>query len=118
MEHKPARNASENWPIASAGFSSGGIGAMHLLAKRTGLVEAIDRRLHLLKVQLPYHESDHVLNIAYNTLGSPRESTGVRGVRGTHTSIMAKTAQKRSARGARTARISTDVILVKAESFS
>jgi len=50
------------------GLGSGGIGAMHLLARRTGLVEAIDRRLHLLKVHLPYHESDHVLNIAYNLL--------------------------------------------------
>lgn len=50
------------------GLGPGGIGAMHLLAGRTGLVEAIDRRLHLLKVHLPYHESDHVLNIAYNLL--------------------------------------------------
>lgn len=50
------------------GLSSGGIGAMHLLARRTGLTEAIDERLHLLKVHLPYHESDHVLNIAYNLL--------------------------------------------------
>jgi hypothetical protein len=50
------------------GISCGGIGAMHLLARRTGLVEAIDRTLHLLKVHLPYHESDHVLNIAYNIL--------------------------------------------------
>jgi hypothetical protein len=41
---------------------------MHLLARRTGLIQAIDRRLHLLKVHLPYHESDHVLNIAYNIL--------------------------------------------------
>jgi hypothetical protein len=41
---------------------------MHLLARRTGLIEAIDRRLHLLKVHKPYHESDHVLNIAYNLL--------------------------------------------------
>src|SRR5882724_8833474 len=30
--------------------------------------EAIDRRLHLLKIHLPYHESDHVLNLAYNAL--------------------------------------------------
>jgi hypothetical protein len=52
----------------SRGLSCGGIGAMHLLARRTGLVEAIDRALHLLKVHLPYHESDHVLNIAYNIL--------------------------------------------------
>jgi hypothetical protein len=46
----------------------GGIGAFHLLACRSGLVDAINRNLHLLKRHLPYHESDHVLNIAYNTL--------------------------------------------------
>lgn len=50
------------------GLGPGGIGAMHLLARQTGLVEAIDRRLHVLKVHLPYHESDHVLNMAYNLL--------------------------------------------------
>ena len=50
------------------GLGPGGIGAMHLVALRTGLVEAIDRRLHLLKVFLPCHESDHVVNIAYNLL--------------------------------------------------
>ena len=52
----------------SRGLACGGIGAMHLLARRTGLIEAIDRRLQLLKMHLPYHESDHVLNIAYNIL--------------------------------------------------
>ncbi len=46
----------------------GGIGAIHLVAQQTGLVERIDERLHLLKVHLPYHESDHVLNISYNPL--------------------------------------------------
>jgi hypothetical protein len=50
------------------GISSGGIGAIHLLARRLGLIDAIDRRLHLLKIHLPYHESDHVLNLAYNPL--------------------------------------------------
>jgi hypothetical protein len=50
------------------GLGPGGIGAMHLVARQTGLADAIDRRLHLLKVHLPYHESDHVLNIAYNIL--------------------------------------------------
>ena len=39
-----------------------------MLARRTGLVEAIDRKLRLLKLHLPYHESDHVLNMAYNVL--------------------------------------------------
>jgi hypothetical protein len=46
----------------------GGIGAFHLLACNSGLVDAINEKVHLLKRHLPYHESDHVLNIAYNTL--------------------------------------------------
>ena len=50
------------------GLDCGGLGAFHLLARQTGLIEAIDRNLHLLKVHLAYHESDHVLNIAYNIL--------------------------------------------------
>lgn len=50
------------------GLGAGGIGAIHLLAKRSGLIETLDRRLHLLKIHQPYHESDHVLNIAYNVL--------------------------------------------------
>jgi len=61
-----------------AGLGPGGIGAMHLLAWRTGLIDAIDARLHLLKVHKPYHESDHVLNIAYNLLaGGVAERRGV-----------------------------------------
>jgi len=47
------------------GISVGGIGALHALACRMGLREAIDRRLRLLKLHLPYHESDHVLALAY-----------------------------------------------------
>jgi hypothetical protein len=50
------------------GLASGGIGAMHRLAQQTGLVEAIDRHVEVLKVALPYHESDHVLGLAYNVL--------------------------------------------------
>ena len=50
------------------GFAYGGLGAMHLLAQQTGLRAALDQELHLLKRHLPYHESDHVLNIAYNIL--------------------------------------------------
>ena len=49
-------------------FDIGGIGAIHRLARRVGLIKAIDRKLHLLKKHLPYHESDHVLNVAYNLL--------------------------------------------------
>lgn len=50
------------------GISHGGVGALHLLARRIGLIAAIDEKLHLLKIHLPYHESDHVLNFAYNAI--------------------------------------------------
>ena len=50
------------------GINCGGIGAMHLMVQRLGLVEDLDQHLHLLKVHLPYHESDHVLNLTYNIL--------------------------------------------------
>ena len=50
------------------GISCGGIGALHLMVQRLGLVRDIDEHIQLLKVHLPYHESDHVLNIGYNIL--------------------------------------------------
>jgi Transposase DDE domain group 1 len=50
------------------GIAYGGIGTFHALARQVGLIDAIDRRLHLLKLHLPFHESDHVLNFAYNAL--------------------------------------------------
>ena len=50
------------------GLAAGGIGAMHLVAQHTGLVDAIDEDVQVLKRHLPYHESDHVLGIAYNIL--------------------------------------------------
>ena len=50
------------------GLSAGGIGAMLTLARRTGLIRDIDSKVHVLKRHLPYHESDHVLNIAFNIM--------------------------------------------------
>ncbi len=41
---------------------------MRQLVRSLGLAEAIDRRVGVLKRHLPYHESDHVLNLAYNIL--------------------------------------------------
>lgn len=63
-----ARNIQYEHSDRVRGLASGGIGAMHQLAQHTGLVDAIDRHVQLLKVALPYHESDHVLGIAYNVL--------------------------------------------------
>jgi hypothetical protein len=50
------------------GLAHGGIGAIHASARNIGLIDAIDDRLHLLKIHLPFHESDHVLNFAYDVL--------------------------------------------------
>jgi len=49
-------------------MSYGGIAAIHRLVTKLGLPKTIDANLQLLKVHLPYHESDHVLNLAYNVL--------------------------------------------------
>jgi Transposase DDE domain group 1 len=46
----------------------GGIGAIAKLIDNVGLAGEIDGSLDLLKLHKPYYESDHVLNIAYNTL--------------------------------------------------
>ena len=69
--HRPMMAASNiRYEIAdrTRAISPGGNWAIHLLARKLGLVEDIDRDLHLLKRHLPYFESDHVLNIAYNLL--------------------------------------------------
>jgi len=63
-----ASNIHYEVSVKTGAISCGGIGAMHMLAKDIGLVDAIDQRLHLLKFHLPYQESDHVLNLAYNAL--------------------------------------------------
>jgi hypothetical protein len=68
---KPMFTASNiHYEIAerTQGMAFGGIGAIHLLARKIGLIDAINQRLPIFKVHLPYFESDHVLNIAYNAL--------------------------------------------------
>ena len=49
-------------------IAAGGIGMVQLLVKRLGLDDAINQQVPLLKFHLPYSESDHVLNMAYNLL--------------------------------------------------
>ena len=52
----------------ATGTTCGGIAAIHTLVRELKLDQAIDQRLQLLKQHLPYHESDHVLSLAYNAL--------------------------------------------------
>jgi len=63
-----ARNIQYELSDRAGGIPCGGIGLVHRLARRVGLIDALDERLHLLMFHKPYHESDHVLNIAYNIL--------------------------------------------------
>jgi len=81
--HRPMTAASDiHDEIAerTRAIAPGGIGAIHLLARKVGLIEDIDRDLQLLKRHRPDHESDHVLNIADNLLagGSRLEHLEVR----------------------------------------
>lgn len=50
------------------GTSHGGMGMIACLVDAVGLAAEIDSSVSLLKLHKPYHESDHVLNIAYNAL--------------------------------------------------
>ena len=61
-------------------ISAGGIGAIHLMAQKLGLVQNLNDNLHLLKRHQPYFESDHILSIAHNLLagGSRIEHLEVR----------------------------------------
>lgn len=67
-----ARNIQFEFAERTRAICYGGIGLVHTLARECGLVEAIDRNVELLKFHFPYHESDHVLNIAYNALTDGR----------------------------------------------
>jgi hypothetical protein len=49
-------------------ISSGGLGMMHQMVKQLELDKAINRRVNVFRMYLPYSESDHILNIAYNVL--------------------------------------------------
>ena len=81
--HQPMMAASNiHYEIAEKvrAISPGGLGAIHIMAQKLGLVRDINDNLHLLKRHQPYFESDHVLNIAYNLLagGSRIEHLEVR----------------------------------------
>ena len=63
-----AKNIHYEMAERANAIDCGGIGAFHVLARNSGLIDALNKSLNLLKIHLPYHESDHVLNITYNTL--------------------------------------------------
>ena len=52
----------------SQALNCGGIGVVHFMARKIGLISALDEKVQVLKRHLPYHESDHVLNFSYNIM--------------------------------------------------
>ena len=52
----------------SQAITCGGIGAIHQLAEKVGLIKALDTGLPILQRRRPYSEADHVVNIAYNAM--------------------------------------------------
>lgn len=64
------RGCNVRYEIAARqrGLSVGGIGLIHQLVRARRLPQRINERLKLFKRHQPYWESDHVLNIAYNSL--------------------------------------------------
>jgi len=63
-----AKNIHYELADRARAIACGGIGLAHLLASSLGLPQLIDQHIHVLKRHLPYHESDHVLSLAYNIL--------------------------------------------------
>jgi hypothetical protein len=62
--------ANTRYEVAGRGQAilCGGIGLVHELVRALGLADAIDRHLDVFTRHFPYHESDHVLNLAYNVM--------------------------------------------------
>ena len=52
-----------HYEIEGQAIACGGIGAVHQMVLRSGLVKEIDENLELLKMHIPYHESDHIEHI-------------------------------------------------------
>lgn len=64
------QGANNSYELAekAGGTAYGGVAAIHAFSKKIELPNRIDEALHLLGKHLPYHESDDVLNLAYNAL--------------------------------------------------
>src|SRR5262245_391040 len=62
------RNVHYDLAERATGLRCAGLGLFQRLAQRLRLADALDARVRLLKRHVPYFESDHILNLAYNLL--------------------------------------------------
>lgn len=76
MERPMLSGANTRYEVSARvqAIPCGGIGLVHQFVGTLGLADAIDRNLHVFKRHFPYHESDHVLNLAYNVMAAGRAS--------------------------------------------
>jgi len=63
-----AQNVQYEVSEKAEAIDCGGVGALVVMAKKLGLVDCINEKVQVFKIHKPYHESDHVLNIALNIL--------------------------------------------------
>lgn len=61
-------NIGYEYSERTKGTAHGGMGMIAKLVAEVGLAAEIDDSLSLLAMHRPYHESDHVLNVAFNAL--------------------------------------------------
>jgi hypothetical protein len=61
-------NIAYEYSERTKGTGHGGMGMIATLVESVGLAQEINSSVSLLKLHKPYFESDHVLNIAYNSL--------------------------------------------------
>jgi Transposase DDE domain group 1 len=68
QRHFPDQNIHYDYSAKFKAGRFGGLGACLILVERLDLADALDAKLHMLKRHIPYHESDHILNLTYNIL--------------------------------------------------
>lgn len=63
-------------------IAAGGLGLMEQLVEAVGLRRLLDGRVKLFKMHRPYHESDHILTMAYNLLAGGQSIEDMERLRG------------------------------------
>jgi hypothetical protein len=88
------RNVHYDLADKSKGLRCAGLGVFQLLAQRLKLADALDARVRLLKRHVPYFESDHILNLAYNLLAGGKALDDLERLRNHETYLDALGAQR------------------------
>jgi hypothetical protein len=88
------RNIHYDLADKSKGLRCAGLGVFQLLAQRLKLADALDARVHLLKRHVPYFESDHILNLAYNLLAGGKTLNDLERLRNNETYLDVLGAQR------------------------